>query len=106
MKCIKILPGHAPELSDIANTLGDMQLFVGGRIEAVRLADTGLVAIVNEEGKLLGLPYTGCLRVRPIADDILCGPVLIVRSKLDDFVPVRDGDLEQVLRMYKAVMPV
>lgn len=106
MKCIKIEPGRAPEVSDVANTLKAMQAFVGGPIEAVRLGDTGLVAVVNEEGRLLDLPYTGCLRIRPIQDEILCGPVLIVRAALEAFGPVRDGDLERVLRIYKAVMPV
>lgn len=47
---IKVTPSNGTDFS-----LEELQGFVGGYIEIIRLGDNRLV-IVNEEGKLLGLP--------------------------------------------------
>ena len=55
--------------TEIENSLGALQTFVGGYIETVKLA-TDLVIICNEEGRLIGLPFNcdvlGCGFVGPI----------------------------------------
>lgn len=48
--------GEGPEVALIENSLKMLQSLVGGYIEAVTL-DEGIVAICNEEGVLMGLPY-------------------------------------------------
>ena len=50
-------PGKSPELIlDFDNTLESFQQAVGGYIETVTFAEDAAV-ILNEEGRLLGLPY-------------------------------------------------
>ena len=59
MKKIKVIvkrpdePGH---MTNISNTLENLQRTVGGYIETVTLS-TDCVIICNEEGRLQGLPY-------------------------------------------------
>ena len=81
MNVIKILPGREPEMADIDNTLKALQQAVGGYIETVTLPRTGLVVIVNEEGRLMG--------------QLLVGTVLVVRAApgAEDFSGVRACDL-------------
>ena len=60
MQVIKIDVGHEPRMTEMKNTLKAFQEAVGGYIETVTLERTGLVVIVNEEGKLMACPSTGC----------------------------------------------
>lgn len=53
--CIQVTQHVAPA-NGKAFTLEEMQGFVGGYIEALPLRD-GRVMWLNEEGKLIGLPY-------------------------------------------------
>ena len=95
MNVIKILPGRDPEMADIDNTLKALQQAVGGYIETVTLPRTGLVAIVNEEGHLLGLPVNGALNIGPLVGQLLVGTVLVARAApgVEDFYSVRACDL-------------
>ena len=79
----------------IANELEDLQKIVGGYIETVSLL-SNMVLIVNEEGKLMGLPYNFGTH-----DDILVGTVIVAGVKEDEFadVPI---DLSQWKRMLLA----
>lgn len=103
MKAIEIQPGRALRLAEIRNTLSCLQKLVDGPIETVTLADTGLVVVVNRDGRERGMEPTGCLRIWPIKDDILYGPLLIVRAAMDTFTSVREGDMELVRRIYREV---
>ncbi len=105
MKAIEIQPGHAPRLTEIQNTTACLQKRVEGPIVTVTLGDTGLVVVVNRDGRETGMEPTGCLRIWPIQDDILHGPLLIVRAAMDTFTSVREGDLELVQRIYREVRP-
>lgn len=105
MKAIEIRPGNAPKLTEIENTPVYLQQLVGGDTQAVPLADTGLVVVVNRDGRERGMEPTGCLRIWPIRDDILHGPILIVRAAMDTFTSVRAGDLEKIQRIYREVRP-
>lgn len=55
MKAIVIHPGQAPFFKDIPNSLSALQAEVGGYIETVNVT-TGVVALVDEEGKLKRKP--------------------------------------------------
>ena len=48
-------PGQSAFTRQVENTLAAFQQLVGGHIEAVYLPDQ-IIMIVNEEGKLIGLP--------------------------------------------------
>lgn len=68
-------------------TLEELKSFVDGWIECVFLNDTQ-VMVVNEEGKLLGLPYNAiatevyCMAFQPHRD-IIVGDVLLCERDKD-----------------------
>ena len=95
MQVIRIDVGHAPRMTEMENPLEALQEAVGGYIETVTLERTGLVVIVNEEGKLMGLPINGMLHIGRLLGESLAGPVLVVRADPDgeDFTGVRACDL-------------
>lgn len=86
ISALLIKPGEVPERVVIKDELRDLQKMVGGGIEVVYPFQERVAAIVNDEGKLLGLPLN-----RALADekgkiyDILAGNVLIVGVSGPDF---------------------
>ena len=66
---------------------------VGGYIETVTLA-TDLVLIVNEEGRLLDLPYNTTVCGLPIY-----GTVVAVGTKRDEFASLKASVVPYVLKM-------
>lgn len=86
-------PGKEPYVKDIDNTLSSLQKEVGGYIQAVYPYEDPVALIVNEEGKLTGLPYN-----RPLTDedghiyDVIVGNCLVVGLTEDNF-----GSLSQEL---------
>jgi len=102
MEVIMARPGEMPHKASFdTSELADLQHYVGGYIETAPIDESGLIAIVNEEGKLQELKPTAYCKY---LNDILCGPVLICRADWDgNFAPIRDGDLERTL---KALRPV
>jgi len=56
IKVIIKRPGEKPYVTNISDTLKNLQRTVGGYIETVTLADN-LVLICNEEGRIRKLPY-------------------------------------------------
>ena len=85
IKVIVMLPGELPEVRTIPNTLEALQEIVGGYIETVTVA-TDLVAIVNEEGRLMDLSYNVDLCGVPIV-----GPLVFAGVDGDEFCDVPDG---------------
>ena len=75
-----------------------MQEIVGGHIEAIYPYEEQVAVIVNEEGKLLGLPYN-----RPLLDehgvpyDIVCGTFFVAGLSGETFTSLT----EDQLRCYK-----
>ena len=65
-------------------TLKEMQEVVGGYIEFLYLKDN-LVMVVNEEGKMIGLPFnaraTQLIKENNI-NDIIVGDVLVINKNL------------------------
>jgi hypothetical protein len=68
-------------------SLGELQSFVGGFIEFVRLPDDKIM-VVNEEGKINGLPEnpeaTRIYQSHHGANDVIVGNVLITEAQLID----------------------
>ena len=58
MKVLVIQPEKAPEEREISGSLESMQAVVGGLIQAVYPFEEPVALICNEEGKLLGLPWS------------------------------------------------
>lgn len=104
MITIRILPGREPELHEVENELSALQAAVGGYIETVTLPDSGLVVIVNEEGRYLGLPLNGMLNLRPLWHSVLIGTVLIARVSGEEFASVRPSDLDYIRRFWRPIV--
>lgn len=78
---------------EIENTLKALQEVVGGYIETVTLY-IDLVLIVNEEGRILGLPENEHL-------DGVVGDALVLGVDEDDFRSLTDGELAVLRRFLK-----
>ena len=85
-------PGRVPYKTAISPTLENLQKTVGGYIETVTFA-TDLVAICNEEGRLLGMPHN-CT----IAGVDFVGPVIFAGVKGEEF-----GSLKIDFQSFKLV---
>lgn len=87
MKVIIKKPGNLGYEKDIPNTLEALQAEVGGPIEVVRV-NNRLVAIVNEEGRLMGLP-----------ENVLglCGTIVFCGEDGEEFADI-DAQSSELLR--------
>ena len=108
MQVIKINPGCKPELTELPNTLRAYQQAVGGHIEAHTITRSdlpALVVILNEEGRLRGLPANGRLYLGHLWGKTLMGPVVIVRADEsgEDWAGATDGDLQLVAALWNPV---
>lgn len=94
MRVIGMRVGKKPELVEIEGYDG-MKEYVGGWIEAVPIGD-GLIAIVNEEGKLHDLPFNRILYSAELDKplDVLVGDFFICAVGTDDFDSVGLEEIE------------
>lgn len=83
MRVLRRRPGEEFRAINIPNTVKALQEQVGGPIEAVAITNR-MTLIVNENGKLEGLPYN-C----DICGHHLVGTVLAVWADGEDFVDNR-----------------
>ena len=87
-------PGQAPRVEPLfTNTLRAFQEAVDGYIEAVTIA-TDLVLIVNEEGRLRGLPYN-C----NVCGADLFGTVIAVGVKGEEFASLRASWIPAIMQL-------
>lgn len=93
MKVVYREPGKSPEVREIDNDLKVLQELVGGYIETVRFND--ITMIINEEGKLNGLPVNFLMVDNGCAQAIV-GPVIFCRSEGFDFTSLKDEDIEMI----------
>ena len=79
-------PGKAPRAVNLKGDLKSLQDAVGGYIEAIYPYDDPVAVIVNEEGKLNGLPMNRALRDEDgDVYDIICGTFLVAGLADEDF---------------------
>lgn len=103
MRGLLINPTGDPQLVDVDDTLDAYQQLVGGYIETVAL-DVGItgVGIINEEGKLNGLPRndaaTSCAYLH--GGDWIAGPMLVMGpyTSAGDFTEPCDALIRACLR--------
>lgn len=79
IKVIIKRPGEMPYSTWVSNRLENLQLHVGGYIEAIGLSDD-LAVICDEEGRLKGKPYNCNL-----AGLDLVGDIMLVGVKGEEF---------------------
>lgn len=110
-KKIKVLivePGKEPYEKIVENTLESLQNIVYGRIEMLEI-EKGVDLILNEEGKLAGLPFN-----RYITNDMLCGTFIVAGEKNGETISLSNEMLdkykeyfelskhEHIVEMYKS----
>lgn len=93
IRVLRVTPDKAPEVAFVPNTLKDLQNEVDGHIETVSIEDATI--IVNEEGKLIGLPLN-----RRFRGDILCGTFLICGQKGENLCSLADEQIEKYTQMF------
>ena len=94
MKVVYKEPGKSPEVREIDNDLKVLQELVGGYIETVRY--NNLTMIINEEGKLKGLPINFFVLHGDLSSEAIVGPVIFCRSEGFDFTSLQDEDIEMI----------
>ena len=85
------------EEATIPNTLKALQEAVGGYIETTPTCLSGLVMVVNEEGKLMGLPFnnTATDLARGLYESIV-GNAVIMEVKGSELAPLELADLGKI----------
>lgn len=88
-------PGKPIEFREVEDELKTYQGLVGGYIEVARTNLLDIMAIVNEEGKLLDLEPN-----IDVGYDVLVGTVIFVGEGGDNFVSLTDEDVEDIKEEY------
>lgn len=89
-------PKKKAEVKEIENTLSSLQKIVDGYIEVVPFTNDGTHLIINEEGKLTGLPYNF-----PYYDDFIVGTAIFTKSDDEgEFSGLTDEDINGLQEEY------
>lgn len=105
-KKIKVLvcrPNEAPQVEEHADTLETWQELVGGYIEEIYPHDDDTCIILNEEGKIIGLPLNRPLKAETGRTyDVMCGTIVIARAPQDSdtFASLTDEQVAKYSKMY------
>jgi hypothetical protein len=105
IQVVIVEPQKAPYKKMIPNNLEAMHDIVGGYIEIVRMnakTETGaeLIITVNEEGKLIGLPFNRNI----MGFDILAGTFFIsAANKQGDNVSIDDKTADRLVKQFSSV---
>ena len=97
--CVK--PGEKPKRIEIESSLDALQRAVGGYIEAVYPYEDPVALIVNEEGKLNGLPLNRALRDEDNdIYDIVAGTFLVVGLGESEFASLTPTLMEKYEKLF------
>lgn len=101
MKILVIERGKDPEVKEIDGSLEDMQQIVGGYIEVIEPFDDPVALIVNEEGKINGLPVSRFLFYQDMEYvDPICGTAFLCGLGEDDLADIPDDLVEKYTAMF------
>lgn len=95
MKVVIKKVGQKPEVKEIKGELHEMQEIVGGHLEVIGLFD-GIFCVLNEEGKLIGLPANFALTY-----DVIVGDVFFCSVRGEDFASLNDMQIDTILKIFK-----
>lgn len=86
ISALLVQPEKYPQEIEMPNTLEALQKAVGGTIEAVYPYEDRVALVVNDEGKLNGMPLNRALRQETGEPyDVLAGDFLVVGLGEEDF---------------------
>lgn len=108
MKVLVVEPQKPCRVQEI-ESLADMQLLVGGDIEAVYPFQELVAVVCNADGKALGLPMN-----RPLLDkdylpyDIIRGTFFVAGLGQEDFISLTDEQIQRYKSLYDnmQILPV
>ena len=101
LSVLLVQPEKMPESIEIDGGLEALQKAVGGYIEAVYPYDDPVALVVNEEGKLNGLPLNRALRdENGQIYDIVAGSFLVVGLGESDFVSLTAEQQEKYEKLF------
>ena len=105
VKIIRVPVDELAYVDEIDATLESYQQLVGGYIEIIYPFDGYEVALVlNEEGKLKGLPVNRYLMQDGIPYDIIVGDAFVIGAHDDeeDFTSLTDEEADAVMMLIKS----
>ena len=101
MKVLLVKPKKKPEVVEIEGSLESLQKMVGGYIEVTYPFDDPVGLIMNEEGKLLGLPSNRALKdSNGRIYDIIAGDFLITGLTEENFGSLSDELIEKYTKFF------
>ena len=103
MTVLKVCPGCRPEVITIAHTLEDMQLTVGGSIQAVYPYEDPVAIVCNEEGKLLGMEPNRAICDSDTGEivEIICGTFFICGLTTEDFTSLTGKQIQYYTKLFE-----
>lgn len=96
MKIVIKKVGQAPEVKEIKGELYEMQEIVGGYLEVIGLFG-GIFCVLNEEGKLKGLPINFIF-----GGDFIVGNVFFCSVSGGDFASLNNMQIDAIIKMFKS----
>lgn len=97
MSKIRVLivePGKEPYEARIENTLGTLQSIANGYIEMIQM-ESGVDLIINDEGKLLNLPFN-----RYITGNMLVGTIIVTGIKNGETISLTSELIEKYKKYF------
>ena len=91
------------EIIEIENTLKAKQDFVGGTIQCVSINDE-IDLIVNDDGKLIGLPLNRAWLYKDKLIDLIVGNAFCCRHEGSEFTDIKESDIPAILESLVGVV--
>lgn len=96
LNVLLVEPGQYPKVIQIGTQLEDLQKVVNGSIEVTYPFDESVGIILNDEGKLNGMPMNRAMRSEDgEVYDIYYGPFMVVGLTEDDFCSLTDEQMKK-----------
>lgn len=104
MKALRITPNNAPEVINIDNSLESLQHEVEGYIEVYYPFDDDVALVVNEEGKISGLPLNRVIFDEDEGNDldVIAGNFIVIGNGDEDFIDLTDEQVEKYIEYFSS----
>lgn len=101
MRVVLLEPGKLARAAEIGTKLEDLQRVVGGNIEAAYYFEEPVCMVVNEEGKINGLPLNRGVRDNGKLVDIIAGTAFICDCSGENFGSLSDAQIKKYVDEFK-----